>query len=46
MNIVELLDKVLKNNGFTEKRTYVVNNYYKLYRANLGEEKYIFSIWL
>lgn len=44
MNILKILDKALKNNGFTEKRTYVVNSYYKLYRANLGEEKYIFAI--
>jgi len=44
MDILKILDKALKNNGFTEKRTYVVNSYYKLYRANLGEEKYIFAI--
>ena len=44
MDIIKILDNALKNNGFTEKRTYVVNSYYKLYRANLREEKYIFAI--
>lgn len=44
MDIIKVLDNALKNSGFTEKRTSVVNSYYKLFRADLREEKYIFAI--
>ena len=33
-NIIKVLDNALKNNGFTEKRTFVVNSYYKLFSNN------------
>lgn len=43
-NIIRILDNALKNNGFTEKRTFVVNSYYKLFRSDSKGENYIFAI--